>query len=120
MPNDTELELHSKRLTDFHILRIIRARKHSYNEPVTAFLSDVFINANSAIGIVYGHVNQGPHGRYADEHFLRTSDIRRVQKEGRYWVLTTQNSRYVVASFKRDNGRASFRSFLRRAEYSFQ
>lgn len=119
MPNDTELELHSKRLTDFHILRIIRARKHSYNEPITAFLSDVFIYANSSVGIVFGHVDQGPHGRYTDGHFLRTSDIRQVQKEGRFWVLTTQNSRYVVASFKRDNGRASFRNFLRRAEYSF-
>lgn len=119
MPNDTELELHSKRFTDFHILRIIRARKHSYNEPITAFLSDVFIYANSAVGIVYGHVNQGPHGRYADEHLLRTSDIRQVQKEGRYWVLTTQNSRYVVASFKRDGGRASFRKLLRPTACSY-
>jgi hypothetical protein len=120
MSGDTEIELHSKRFTDFHILRIIRARKHSYNEPITAFLSDVFIYANSAVGIVYGHVNQGPHGRYADEHLLRTSDIRQVRKEGRFWVLNTMDSRYVIASFKRNDGRASFRSFLRRAKCSFQ
>nr|WP_032830214.1 hypothetical protein [Pseudomonas sp. GM79] len=119
MSDSTEVELHSKRLSDFHLRRILRASKHLYGEPITACLNDVFISAKSAVGIVFGHVNQGPHGRYADGRLLRTSDIRQVQKEGRFWVLTTQNSRYVVASFKRDNGRASFRSFLRRAEYCF-
>lgn len=119
MPNDTELELHSKRFTDFHILRIIRARKLFHDEPITAILSDVFVYENSAVGIVFGHVDQGPHGRYADGHLLRTSDIRQVQKEGRFWVLTTQNSRYVVASFKRDGGRASFRNLLRPTACSY-
>jgi hypothetical protein len=113
MTNGIEIELHSKRFTDFHILRIIRARKHLYDEPITAYLSDVFVYGKAAVGIVYGHVDQGPHGRYADGHLLRTSDIHQVRKEGRYWVLTTQNSQYVVASFKRDHGRASFRKFLR-------
>jgi hypothetical protein len=115
-----EVELHSKRLTDFQLRRIVGASEYVYDAPITACLSDVFIYAKSAVGVVYGHVNQGPHGRYADGRLLRTSDIRQVRKEGRFWVLTTQNSRYVVASFKRENGRASFRSFLRRAEYSFQ
>jgi len=117
--DSTEVELHSKRLSDFHLRRILRASKHLHGEPITAILSDVFVYANSAVGIVFGHVDQGPHGRYADGHFLRTSDIRQVQKEGRFWVLTTQNSRYVVASFKRDNGRASFRTFLLRTKCSF-
>lgn len=119
MSDSTEVELHSNRLSDFHLRRILRASEHLYGETITAILSDVFLHANSAVGIVFGHVDQGPHGRYADGHFLRTSDISQVQKEGRFWVLTAQNSRYVVASFKRDNGRASFRNFLRRAEYSF-
>lgn len=120
MSGDTEIELHSKRLTDFNIRRLIRACKHLYDEPITAYLSDVFIHSNSAVGIVYGHTNPGPHGRFADSHFLRTSEICFAKKEGRFWVLTTLNSRYVIASFKRDGGRASFRSFLRRVEYSFQ
>lgn len=81
MTNGIEIELHSKRFTDFHILRIIRARKHLYDEPITAYLSDVFIYGKAAVGIVYGHVDQGPHGRYADGHLLRTSDIRQVRKE---------------------------------------
>jgi len=118
--DSTEVELHSKRLSDFHLRRIIRARKYAYDMPVTAYLSDVFMYAKSAVGIVYGHVNQGPHGRYADGHLLRTSDIRKVRKEGRFWVLTTMNSRYVIASFKQGYGRASFRSFLRSTEYCYQ
>ncbi len=117
MSGDTEIELHSKRLTDLDIRRLIRASKHFYEEPVTAYLSDVFVHSNSAVGIVYGHIEPGPHGRFADGHFLRTSDIRFATKEGRFWVLTTLNSRYVVASFKRDcGGRASFRSLLQSAQ----
>jgi hypothetical protein len=117
--DSTEVELHSKRLSDFHLRRIIRARKHAYERPITAYLSDVFVAAESAVGVVYGHVDQGPYGRYADGRFLRTSDIRYVQKEGRFWVLTTLDSRYVVASFKRDDGRASFNNFQRRTKYYY-
>jgi hypothetical protein len=112
MTNDIELELHSKHLTDFHLRRIIQARKHAYDMPITAYLSDVFMAAKSAVGIVYGHVSEGPYGRYADGRLLRTSDIFQVRKEGRFWVLDTMDSRYVIASFKRNDGRASFRGFL--------
>ena len=115
-----EVELHSKRLTDFQLSRVVRASEHIYDAPITACLSDVFIYEKSAVGIVYGHINQGPHGRYTDGHLLRTSDIRHVRKEGRFWVLNTMGSRYVIASFKRDGGRASFNNFLRRTEYCYQ
>lgn len=115
MSGDTEIELHSKRLIDFDIRRLIRASKHVYEKPVTAYLSDVFVHSNSAVGIVYGHTKPGPHGRFADGHFLRTSDIRFANKEGRFWVLTTLNSRYVIASFKKDGGRASFKTLLESA-----
>jgi hypothetical protein len=120
MPNEIELELHSKRLTDFHLRRILRASKYLYDSPITACLSDVFIYAKSAVGIVYGHVNEGPHGRYADGRLLHTSDIHDARKEGLFWVLSTVDSRYVIASFKRDGGRASFNNFLRRTEYCYQ
>lgn len=117
MSGETEIELHSKRLTDFNIRRLIRAGKHLYDDPITAYLSDVFIHCNSAVGIVYGHTKPGPHGRFADGHFLCTSEICFAKKEDRFWVLTTLNSRYVIASFKRDHGRASFNNFLRRTGY---
>lgn len=119
MSDSTEVELHSKRLSDFNLRRIIRASKHAYDMPITAYLSDVFMAAKSAVGIVYGHATEGPHGRYADGRLLRTSDISQVRKEGRFWVLGTVDSQYVIASFKRDGGRASFRGFLRGAEFSF-
>ena len=119
MSDSTEVELHSKRLSDFHLRRIIRASKHAYDTPITAYLSDAFMSAKSAVGIVYGHVSEGPHGRYADGRLLRTSDILQVRKEGRFWVLDTMDSRYVIASFKREDGRASFKSFLRRVNIVF-
>ena len=115
MSGDTEVELHSKRLTDFDIRRLIRASKHFYEEPVTAYLSDVFVHLNSAVGIVYGHIEPGPHGRYSDGHFLRTSDICFAKKEGPFWVLTALDSRYVIASFKKEGGRASFKKLLQSA-----
>ncbi|VVM76820.1 hypothetical protein PS673_02066 [Pseudomonas fluorescens] len=116
MSGDTEIELHSKRLTDFDIRRLIRASEHLYEEPVTAYLCDVFVHSNSAVGIVYGHIEPGAHGRFSDGHFLRTSEICFAKKEGRFWVLTTSDSRYVISSFKRDGGRASFKNLLQSAK----
>lgn len=115
MPNDVLLELHSRRLSDFQIRRIIRASDCTYELPITAYLSDVFIAGNTAVGVVYGHTNIGEFGQLSDGHFIRTSAIRSAKKEGRFWVLTTINSRYVVASFQRLSGRPSFRAFLQSA-----
>jgi hypothetical protein len=39
--------------------------------------------------------------------------VLKVEREGRFWVMTTVNSRYVLATFQRDNGRASLRQYLR-------
>lgn len=112
MPDNTELELHSRRLTDFHLRRILRACKYHYGLPITAYLSDVFVSGSTAVGVVYGHAKVDRFARFADGHFLRTSSIRFAKKEGRFWVLTTMNSRYVIASFKRVDGRPSFRAFM--------
>lgn len=112
MPGITEIELHSRRLTDFHLCRILRASKHRYDLPITAYLSDVFVSGSTAVGVVFGHTKIDLFGRFADGHFLRTSSIRFAKKEGRFWVLTTMNSRYVIASFKRLDGRPSFRAFM--------
>lgn len=112
MPNDILLELHSRRLTDFQIRRIIRASDCTYELPITAYLSDVSVLGNYAVGVVYGHTNKGEFGRFADGHFMHTSSILFAKKEGRFWVLTTLNSRYVVTSFQRINGRPSFRAFM--------
>lgn len=116
MLNTINVEFHGKRLTDFHLKRIAQAEAQSYTAPITAYLSDVFISSCVAVGIVFGHNKRDPYGRYADGHLMRTSDIRFARKEGRFWVLTTMHSRYVIASFKRDDGRASLKTFLRSAQ----
>ncbi|CAI8975027.1 HNH endonuclease [Pseudomonas soli] len=108
------VDLHSRRYTDFDLLRIARAAGQGYAQPVTAFLVNVQIIACSAVGVVFGHVHAAnPIGRFADGHYLRTSDIQSLQKEGRYWVATTLNSRYVIASFRKQGGRAGLREFLK-------
>ena len=110
-----EVELHSKRLTDFQLSRIVRASEHIYDAPITACLSDVFVSNGVAVGIVFGHTRVDRHGRFADGHLMRTSSIRNAKKEGRFWVLTTMNSRYLVASFMKGEGRPSFRTFMQPA-----
>ncbi|MHA7114535.1 hypothetical protein ACX0KM_10180 [Pseudomonas promysalinigenes] len=112
--NTYEVDLHSRRYSDFDLLRIARAVGQGYTKPVTAFLVNAQIIACSAVGVVFGHVHaSNPIGRFADGHYLRTSDIQSIQKEGRFWVVTTLNSRYVLASFRRDGGRAGLRDFLK-------
>ncbi|MDI1328908.1 hypothetical protein [Pseudomonas sp.] len=113
MLNTINVELHGKRLTDFHLKRIAQADAQLFEEPITAYLSDVFISSCTAIGVVFGHKKRDQLGRFADGHFVRTSEICFARKEGKFWVLTTMNSRYVVASFKRGIGRASLKTFLR-------
>lgn len=113
MLNTINVELHGKRLTDFHLKRIAQADAQSFKEPITAYLSDVFISSCSVIGVVFGHKKRDQLGRFADGHLVRTSEICFARKEGKFWMLTTINSRYVVASFKRGIGRASLKTFLR-------
>nr|WP_243054993.1 hypothetical protein [Pseudomonas sp. BP01] len=89
------------------------SRGRAYEDEITAFLVNVQIQACSAVGVVFGHARKGPYGRFSDGHLIRTSDIQKVEREGRFWVITTVNSRYVVATFKRDGGRGSLREFKR-------
>jgi len=112
-PNTVVVDFHEKRYSDFDLLRIVRAVGHGYKAPVTAYLVNVQIHSCSAVGVVFGHVRPGPYGRFADGHLIRTSDIESVEKEGRFWVITTVDSRYVVVTFRRDCGRRSLREFRR-------
>lgn len=67
------------------------------------------------MGVVFGHNRQDQYGRFGDGHLIRTSDVVKVEREGRSWVMTTINSRYVLATFQRENGRKSLRDFQRLA-----
>ena len=105
------LEFHSKRLSDFDLLRIAKARDSNFDAPITVYLCGVAIRNNAAVGVVFGHTQKGKYGQFDDGHVMRTSHITAVRKEGRFWVVTTQNSRYVIATFQKGNGRNSLRRY---------
>ena len=105
-------DLHEKRYSDFDLLRLAKAASQDYDGLVTAFLVDVHIYACSAIGVVFSHICAGPYRRFADGRLIRTSDIQSVTKQGRFWVINTVSSKYVVATFRRDVGRRSLREFM--------
>ena len=113
MLDTIDVNFHGKRHTDFDLLRIIKAQKQGFYLPVTAYLCGVSIRARAGIGVVFGHKRKDQYGRFGDGHLIRTSDVMKVEREGRFWVMTTQNSRYVLATFQGSNGRASLREFLR-------
>ena len=106
------VNFHGKRHTDFDLTRIVKAQAQGFDEPVTAYLCGVSIKARAGIGVVFGHKRKDQYGRFGDGHLIRISDVLKVEREGRFWVMTTVNYRYVVATFQRDNGRASLRNFL--------
>ncbi|SDJ33021.1 hypothetical protein [Pseudomonas abietaniphila] len=111
--NELTAELHSRRFTDFDRRRIHRAQSQIYEHEITAYLVNSQIVGSSLVGVVFGHINKGPHGRYADGHFIRTSSLTELTKVGRFWVATTLNSRYVIASFRKENGRAVLLELLK-------
>lgn len=106
---------HGKRHSEFDLKRIMKAKNQVFTKPVTAYLTGVIINARAAVGVAFGHVRKDSLGRFADGHIIRTSDVLDVAKEGRFWVITTENSRYVIATFRSDGGRQSLREFRRLA-----
>lgn len=113
MLDTLDVNFHGKRHTDFDLKRIIRAQDQGFDLPVTAYLCGVSIRSRAGIGVVFDHKRKDQYGRFGDGHLIRTSDVLKVEREGRFWVMTTKNSRYVLATFQRDNGRASLREFLR-------
>lgn len=113
MLDTLDVNFHGKRHTDFDLKRIIKAQEQGFDVPVTAYLCGVSIRSRAGIGVVFGHNRKDQYGRFGDGHLIRTSDVLKVEREGRFWVMTTENSRYVLTTFQRENGRASLREFLR-------
>ncbi|MBD8189762.1 hypothetical protein IFU20_26635 [Pseudomonas viridiflava] len=113
MLDTLDVNFHGKRHTDFDLKRIIKAQEQGFDVPVTAYLCGVSIRSRAGIGVVFGHKRKDQYGRFGDGHLIRTSDVVKVEREGRFWVMTTVNSRYVLATFQRDNGRTSLREYLR-------
>ncbi|WP_324740101.1 hypothetical protein [Pseudomonas veronii] len=113
MLDTIDVNFHGKRHTDFDLKRIIKAQEQGFDVPVTAYLCGVSIRSRAGIGVVFGHKRKDQYGRFGDGHLIRTSDVLKIEREGRFWVMTTENSRYVLATFQRENGRAGLRQYLR-------
>jgi hypothetical protein len=113
--NEIQLEFYSRRHSDFDLIRLGRAKARKFPEPVTGYLCGAFVHASACVGIVFDHVRRDANGLFEDGHLIRTSDIVSVHKQGRFWVVTTLNSRYVIATFQRGNGRSSLRDFIRQS-----
>ena len=109
MLDTTDAGQHGRRLNDLQLTRVIRAQQWYYDSPITGYLSDAVFVGNTCIAIVFDHSQKGPREQFKDGHMIRTSHILSVHKEGRFWGLTTLNSLYVIASFKRQMGRSTFK-----------
>lgn len=110
---DLFVDLHSKRHSDFDLNRIVQAQLQGFEKPIIAYLCGAYIGARAGVGVVFDHRRKDKYGRFADGHLIRTSDVQKAEKEDKFWVLTTEHSRYVLATFQRGNGRSSLREFLR-------
>lgn len=111
--SNTQIEYHGKYLSDFDLGRIVEAEDQGFERPVTAFLCHAAISNDVCVGVVFGHVRKGPLGRFEDGNLICTSKIVHVRREGKFWVITTPDSRFVIATFQRDCGRGSLRDFLK-------
>ncbi len=112
MSDEVIIEYHVKEFSDFQLKRIGRAMAQQYPVPITAYLSDVFISSECAVGIVFGHNDPGPHEQHADGHILQTAPIYELRRFGRFWVAFTNSGNYVLATFKRGLGRRSLRALI--------
>lgn len=111
------VDLHGKRHSDFDLRRIAQAVEQGFAKPVTAYLTDAFLRSRAGVGVVFGYEGDDPAGRYADGRVVQTPKADQVEREGRFWVLTTEEGgRYVIAAFRREGGRSSLRDFLKQAE----
>ncbi|MCE1004975.1 hypothetical protein [Pseudomonas sp. NMI1173_11] len=116
MSADITIEFHSRSQTELQLRRIEHAMRQTYPVPIAGFLSDVFFSSQRAVGIVFGHIDPGVYEQRADGHILQTAAICRLWKQGRFWVATTEEGRYVLTSFMRDVGRKSLRVLIEKAE----
>ena len=116
MPDAIEIELHGKDVSEFQLLRLVRASHRKYSVPITAFISDAFIAEDTCVGVSFDHSEKHEAYRKADGGLLRTGKIQRAWKEGRYWLLETRVGNYVVSSFMRGVGRKSFLKLLQSGE----
>jgi hypothetical protein len=116
MPSTIDVDFHGKSHSDFDLIRIARADEQGFYQPITAYLTSAFMTPRSCVGVVFGHREEDPYGRFSDGRVIQTGVVVSAQKEGRYWVITDKDGdRYVLAAFRREGGRNSLRDYLQMA-----
>lgn len=111
-----EVEFHSKEVSDFQLSRLVQACLRKYTVSITAFISDAVIRDDQCVGISFDHSEKENVDYRVDGSILVTGKIQSGWKEGRFWVLETDEGHYVIASFKRDFGRGTFRKLLQSSD----
>lgn len=97
-----------------HFGSLAEAFNYPFDEPVTAYLTEMVIVSCCGFGVMHRHVKAELSGRFRDGHRLRTSDILKAEQHGPYWVLRTfSGSFYVIVSFHPHGGRQSLQAFLK-------
>lgn len=100
-------------LSGYAARRLAEACRYSFDDPVTAYLTEVELIAACAMGRTYRHRRADIFGRFQDGHRIRTSDIRQAKQCGAYWSLyTATGSHYVVVTFAARGGRQSLNRWL--------
>lgn len=105
-----------KELTAFQLKRIVRAMSQKSPIPITAYLSDVVIANDCAIGAVFGQSASGVIEKRTDAYSLTTAPIFTLMKIEQFWVVTTKGGNFVLTSFRRGMGRASLRALIATAD----
>lgn len=104
-------------LSAFQLKRMIRAMARNHTVPIRAYLGDVVIASDCAVGVVIGQAVPS-HGHYAGGCALQTEPIYTLSKTGRFWMASTREGNYVLTSFNREVGRASLRALIGTADSS--
>lgn len=100
------------------LTRIIQAMGQQYPVPITAYLSDVEISNDCAVGVVVGQMVPGLIERRTGAYLLTTTPIFSLIRVGRFWVVDTKAGNFVLTSFKRGAGRKSLRTLIATSDES--
>jgi len=109
--SDRRNEQCGKELSAFQLKRMIRAMARNHSVPIRAYLGDVVISSDCAVGVVVSQAVPS-HGHYAGGCTLQTEPIYNLSKTGRFWMVSTKEGHYVLTSFNREMGRASLRALI--------
>ena len=99
-------------LTEEGFKRLGDAAFHRFRRPITAFITHARIRYGQCHGVVWGHDRSDVSGSLSDGNLIETSEVVAVVRDGDFYVIATQKSRYCLVSFDPNGGARTFRSLL--------